>query len=89
MSIPHEISQRDLRMRSREIMDAVEHGETFTVTRDGRGIAELVPLRPRRTFIPRADFVSLGRGLAPIDADRFRGDIDKLIDPAVDDPYDR
>jgi hypothetical protein len=27
-----EISQRDLRTRSREIMDAVEHGQSFTVT---------------------------------------------------------
>ncbi|MCB1294737.1 MAG: type II toxin-antitoxin system prevent-host-death family antitoxin [Gordonia sp.] len=35
-------------MRSREIMDAVERGESFTVTRYGREIAELVPIRGRR-----------------------------------------
>jgi hypothetical protein len=28
-----DVTQRDLRSRSREIMDAVEHGHSFTVTR--------------------------------------------------------
>ena len=37
MSNP-EITQRDLRSRSREIMDAVEHGHSFTVTRAGHRI---------------------------------------------------
>jgi len=27
--------QRDLRSRSRETMDSVEHGQSFTATRDG------------------------------------------------------
>ena len=49
MSSQPEITQRDLRMRSKEIMDAVEHGQAFTVTRDGRSIGELVPLRQRST----------------------------------------
>jgi predicted nucleic acid-binding protein/antitoxin (DNA-binding transcriptional repressor) of toxin-antitoxin stability system len=34
-------------MRSKEIMDAVERGQFFTVTRDGRPIGELVPPRGR------------------------------------------
>jgi antitoxin (DNA-binding transcriptional repressor) of toxin-antitoxin stability system len=34
MSAQPEITQRDLRNRSREIMDAVERGQAFTVTRD-------------------------------------------------------
>ena len=45
MSSQPEITQRDLRMRSKEIMDAVERGQAFTVTRDGHRIGELVPLR--------------------------------------------
>ena len=36
-------TQRDLRSRSREIMDAVERGESFTVTGDGYQIGELIP----------------------------------------------
>ena len=42
MSSQPEITQRDLRMRSKEIMDAVERGQAFTVTRDGHRIGELV-----------------------------------------------
>jgi prevent-host-death family protein len=45
-----EITQRDLRNRSKEIMDAVERGQAFTVTRDGHRIGELIPLRRRRRF---------------------------------------
>ena len=54
MTSQPEITQRDLRLRSREIMDAVESGQTFTVTRDGRSIGELVPLRQRRRFVSRS-----------------------------------
>jgi antitoxin (DNA-binding transcriptional repressor) of toxin-antitoxin stability system len=36
-----EITQRDLRQRSKEIMDAVEGGQSFTVTRDGHEIAAM------------------------------------------------
>ena len=53
MSAQQEITQRDLRNKSREIMDAVEGGQAFTVTRDGRDRRELIPIRRRRRFIPR------------------------------------
>jgi antitoxin (DNA-binding transcriptional repressor) of toxin-antitoxin stability system len=33
-------------------MDAVENGQTFTVTRDGHRMGELVPLRHRRRCVP-------------------------------------
>jgi prevent-host-death family protein len=88
MSLSPEISQRDLRMRSKEIMDAVEHGETFTVTRDGRGIGDLIPLRRARRFVARADFV-FSAPIVEIDLDRFRADLDAVIDPGVGDPYAR
>ena len=58
MSSQPEITQRDLRMRSKEIMDAVERGQAFTVTRDGHRIGELVPLRQRRRFVSRAEFAA-------------------------------
>jgi hypothetical protein len=35
-----EIMQRDLRSRSREIMDCVEHRQFFAVTRDGHRIGD-------------------------------------------------
>lgn len=89
MGAAKEISQRDLRMRSREIMDAVESGESFTVTRDGRQIGELIPLRRPQRFVTRADFVQASRQLPVIDADRFRADIDAALDPGLDDPFQR
>ena len=59
MSNP-EITQRDLQSRSREIMDAVEHGQSFTVIRDGHHIGELIPLR-RRPASSRARSSRRGR----------------------------
>ena len=82
-----EISQRDLRMRSREIMDAVERGESFTVTRDGHEIGELIPFRKRRTFVTRSEFAAMSRTAPDIDLGRFRTSEDAFIDGAMDDPY--
>jgi prevent-host-death family protein len=83
-----EITQRDLRTRSREIMDAVEHGESFTVTRDGHRIGELIPLRHRRRFVSRQEFAAMSRNAPAIDPGAFRADQDAAQDQAAD-PYDR
>lgn len=89
MGDPEEVSQRDLRMRSREIMDAVERGDAFMITRDGRQIGELVPLRRRRRFVSRADFAA-GSRLAPeMDLAAFRADQDTAYDNDMRDPYAR
>ncbi len=89
MSTPREISQRDLRTRSKEIMDAVEGGDSFTVTRDGHQIGELIPLRRRRTFVARDDFARGSALTPPLDAEQFRADLDRTYDTTVSDPYDR
>lgn len=86
MSQP-EISLRDLRLRSKEIMDAVEHGQAFTVTRDGHGIGELIPLRPRRHFVSRAEFAAMSRTAPTIDLERFRADQTAALDNTTVDPY--
>jgi prevent-host-death family protein len=88
MSHP-EITQRDLRSRSREIMDAVEHGQSFTVTRDGHRIGELIPLRRRRRFVPREEFVAMSRNAPDMDLDAFRADQDATADQEVASPYER
>ena len=51
MTAQPEITQRDLHSRSKEIMDAVERGQAFTVIRDGHRIGELIPLRRRLRFV--------------------------------------
>lgn len=88
MSQP-EITQRDLRSSSKEIMDAVESGQSFTVTRDGREIAELIPLHRRRRFVPRDEFVAMSQNAPTIDAVAFRADQLATADHESADPYDR
>lgn len=88
MSARHEITQRDLRSRYAEIMDAVEHGETFTVTRSGAPIGDLVPLQ-RRRHVTREQFTAMSENAPVIDAERFRSDLESGMDGKVSDPYDR
>jgi len=86
MTAQPEITQRDLRNRSKEIMDAVENGQAFTVTRDGHRIGELIPLR---RFVPRQEFAATSRGAAAIDVEAFRDDQDAAGDQGTATPYDR
>jgi prevent-host-death family protein len=78
-----EITQRELRNESGEIMRGVERGQSFTITRNGTPIARLIPLR-RRTFVPREEVVAAFATAPPIDADRFRDDLDSSIDNDLD-----
>ena len=82
-----EITQRDLRTRSREIMDAVEHGQSFTVTRDGHRIGELIPLRQRRRFVSRQDFTAISRNAPAVDLEAFRADQDAAMDSEAGSAY--
>ncbi len=84
-----EITQRDLRTRSREIMDAVEHGQSFTVTRDGHRIGELIPLRQRRRFVSRQEFIAMSRNAPAVDLETFRADQDAALDHEAGSPYER
>jgi len=43
-----EISQRELRNSSAEVLRAVQDGESITITSNGTPVAELVPLRRGR-----------------------------------------
>jgi prevent-host-death family protein len=79
MSMP-EITHRDLRSKSREIMDAVEHGHAFIVTRDGHPIGELTPIRRKRRFVSRHEFAAISRNAPASDLDTFRADQDATDD---------
>jgi len=89
MSEQPEITQRDLRNRSKEIMDAVENGQAFTVTRDGHRIGELIPLRSRRRFVPRQEFAAMSRTAAAVDPGAFRADQEAAAEQDLADPYAR
>ncbi|WP_064455250.1 type II toxin-antitoxin system Phd/YefM family antitoxin [Streptomyces hygroscopicus] len=89
MTAQPEITQRDLRTRSKEIVDAVQGGQAFTVTRDGHRVGELIPLRRRRRFVPRAEFAAMSRTAPDLSLDAFRDDQDAIVEQELDDPYDR
>ena len=74
-----EITQRELRNGSGEIMRALDRGEAFVVTRNGVPVGELVPLRARR-FVAADAAVAAFAGSPPINAEQFRADVDAVLD---------
>lgn len=72
------ITQRELRNDSGEIMRALDRGEDFIVTRNGIPVGELRPVR--RHFVDRDVLVEAFRNASPIDARRFRTDVDAILD---------
>jgi prevent-host-death family protein len=83
------ITQREFRNHSAAVMDAVEAGETYHITRNGTEVAELRPLgrRKRPTAeeliaqhrrLPRMDYAQLRQ-----DADEFFGDEDRIGDDSA------
>ena len=74
-----EVTQRELRNESGEIMRSLDQGESFVVTRNGVAVGELIPLRQRQ-FVA-TDAVLAAFATAPgIDPARFRTDVDTLLD---------
>jgi len=78
------ITQRELRNDSAAVLREVESGQTLVITRNGTPVAELRPYGPRR-FVPRERIIEAARTAPRIDAQRFRADVDALIDQHVDD----
>lgn len=74
-----EITQRELRNGSGEIMRALDRGESFVVTRNGVPVGELRPAAPRR-FVEAGAAVAAFAGAPAIDAERFRDDVDGQLD---------
>jgi antitoxin (DNA-binding transcriptional repressor) of toxin-antitoxin stability system len=70
-------------------MDAVERGKSFTVTRDGHRIGELIPLRQRRRFVTRQEFAAMSRNSPTVDLEAFRADQDATVDQDSGGAYER
>ena len=69
-------------------MDAVERGQSFTVTRDGHRIGELIPLRHRRRFVSREEFAAMSRNAPTPELDAFRADQDTAADHELGSAYE-
>ncbi|MGW0857438.1 prevent-host-death protein [Streptomyces sp. NPDC002690] len=81
-----EIDQRDLPDRPREIMDAAQGGQSFTVTRGECPIGEPIPLRRPRRFVSRHKFAATSRTGPDLVLDPFRADQDATADTFLDGP---
>ncbi len=76
-----EVTVRELRNHGGEVLDRVEAGARLTVTRSGRPVAELVPIRRP----PAAAVTLLDRWsrLPAVDPDALRRDLDAAIETSL------
>jgi antitoxin (DNA-binding transcriptional repressor) of toxin-antitoxin stability system len=84
-TVPRELTQRELRNDSGEVMRALDRGESFVITRRGVAVGELAPVGRRRRVSADALLDAFAKAPA-IDADRLRSDLDAL---AEQDPEPR
>jgi prevent-host-death family protein len=85
------ITQRELRNNSAAVMDAVEAGETYHITRNGIEVAELRPLARRRR-LSAEELVARHRRLPRVDHAQMRAEADEFFgdeERADDDPWER
>ena len=77
-----QVSVRDLRNHTADVLRRAEAGERIQITVDRRPVAELVPLPRRATWVPeeraRANFVQADPGLRHDLADTVAATIDDL-----------
>jgi antitoxin (DNA-binding transcriptional repressor) of toxin-antitoxin stability system len=73
------IAERELRNDSARVMRALDRGESFTITRNGVQVGELVPVK-RRVFVTAEQVAAAFRGAPRIARARFRRDVDAAID---------
>lgn len=76
------ITQRELRNSSGEIMRGLDRGESFLVTRNGVPVGELTPVRSRQ-FVAADVALAAFAGAPAVDHDRFRSDVDAVIDQDI------
>ena len=72
-----DITQRQLRNDSGEIMRGLDRGETFVVTRNGVPVGELAPLR-RHRFVNADATIAMFRGAPSVELARLRADLDSV-----------
>jgi prevent-host-death family protein len=72
------ITQREFRNNSAAVMDAVESGETYHITRNGTEVAELRPLSRKRQ-LGAEELVARHRHLPTVDHAKMRREADELF----------
>jgi antitoxin (DNA-binding transcriptional repressor) of toxin-antitoxin stability system len=77
-----EITQRQLRNDSGDIMRELDQGKTFVVTRNGVPVGELAPLR-RHRFVSADAAVAMFQNAPDIDLSRLRADLDRVASQEI------
>ncbi|MHB8393307.1 MAG: type II toxin-antitoxin system Phd/YefM family antitoxin [Candidatus Dormibacteria bacterium] len=72
-----DITQRQLRNDSGEIMRGLDQGETFVVTRNSVPVGELTPLR-RHRFVSADAAIAMFRDAPSVELARLRADLDSV-----------
>jgi antitoxin (DNA-binding transcriptional repressor) of toxin-antitoxin stability system len=75
--VAREITQRELRNKSGDIMRQLDSGESFIVTRNGIPVGELSPLR-RHRFVRSDTAVALFRHAPAVELRKLRDDLDRV-----------
>lgn len=70
-----EITQRQLRNDSGEIMRGLDEGEAYVITRNGTPVGELLPLH-RHRFVATEAAMAIFRGAPRVDHAALRRDLD-------------
>ena len=76
-----DVSIRELRNHGGEVIDRVTQGDRVTITRNGRPVAELSPLR--KPPAGREALISRRRSLPHVDPAAMRRQLDRLLDGSV------
>jgi prevent-host-death family protein len=79
-----EVSVRDLRNHTSEVLRRVEAGAPVTVTVDRRPVARLVPLPVRRPSMPAAEFFARLGHIGGADPE-LRDELRQLLPETTDD----
>jgi prevent-host-death family protein len=85
------ITQREFRNNSAAVMDAVEAGETYYITRNGVEVAELRPVSRKRRLSTK-ELMEQARKLPRVDYEEMRREADELFGEdriGDDDPWTR
>ncbi len=75
------VTVRELRNKSADVLARIGRGEQLTVTRDGEPVALMLPV-PRRPLGPE-QLVERWRNLPRLDLHQLRSDVDDVVDQGL------
>lgn len=75
------IGVRDLRNKGGDLLARVQAGERLIVTKSGRPVAEVAPLRGRA--LNRKELLARWRKVPQVDASALREDLEEIVDSSL------